>query len=389
VAGTTWEEAFETVPEDSWLRDWMRAWEPTEVPRSYLLFSAMAMMGVAIGRRVYMDLDVHRIYPLMNLLLIGPSGIGKSTALRDIALTHLISPMPEAPTKPMVITGKTTKEALHQDLMVNPHSLILASELSNLFSKEKYMEGTIPYVTDLLDLAPARIRTKGSGSQVIDRPECSVMGGSTKEWLQDMMPSTATEGGFLPRFFIVKEDYKYQRIADPNRLLSQRQRVEVSALRDRAFNEFTHILAAADGRYDFEDFEASDAYGYWYNTYLPDTGALAPFAARAGAHVLRLALLSAIARFSNTIALVDINCAIALFSYSQSKLAEVVIPMSPAGKLMAKLLDTIGTEERTIISIRRSMRNHCSGRDVDAMLMDLERNKEVVRTNESYRRTGL
>lgn len=367
----------------------MKAWEPTEVPRSYLLFSALAMMGGAIGRRAYMDLDVHRIFPLMNLLLIGPSGIGKSTALRDIALNHLITPLPDGPTKPMVITGKTTKEALHQDLMVNPHSLIIASELANMFSKEKYMEGTIPYVTDLLDLAPARIRTKGSGSQVVEHPECSVMGGSTKEWLQDMMPTTSTEGGFLPRFFIVKEDYKYQRIADPSRFLTQRQRAEIVGLRDKVFNDFTHIVQAADGKYDFEDYEASDAYAYWYNTYLPDTGALAPFAARAGAHVLRLALLSAVARFSNSIAVADVACAIALFSYSQAKLAEVVIPMSPSGKLMAKLLEALGTEERTVISLRRAMRNHCSGRDVDAMLSDLERNREIVRVNESYRRTNL
>lgn len=325
-----------------------------------------------------MDLDVHRIFPLLNLLLIGPSGIGKSTALRDIALNHLISPLPDGPTKPMVITGKTTKEALHQDLMVQPHSLILASELANLFSKEKYMEGTIPYVTDLLDLAPARIRTKGSGSQVVEHPECAIFGGSTKEWLQDMMPSTSTEGGFLPRFFIVKEDYKYQRIADPSRLLTEKQRSELLTLRDKAFNDFRHITMAAEGRLDFEDYEASDAYAYWYNTYMPESGALAPFAARAGAHVLRLALLSAVARWRDSIGIADVRCGIALHGYSQKKLAEVVVPMSPVGRLLNKLLEAIGQEERTVISLRRSMRNHCSGKDVDAMLADLQRNGDVV-----------
>lgn len=336
-----------------------------------------------------MDLDVHRIFPLMNLLLIGPSGIGKSTALRDIACNHLLMPLPEGPTKPMVITGKTTKEALHQDLMVQPHSLILASELANMFSKEKYMEGTIPYVTDLLDLAPARIRTLSRASQVVEHPECAIVGGSTKEWLQDMMPSTSTEGGFLPRFFIVKEDYKYQRISDPSRHLTPRQRTVVSALRESVFRDFLHMQAAANGRFDFEDFEASDVYDYWYKTYLPETGALAPFAARAGAHVLRLGLLSAISRWRTSIGVDDVRCGIALYGYSQKKLTEVVVPMSPQGKLMNKLLEALGQEERTIISLRRAMRNHCSGQDVDKMLTDLERNREIVRVNDSFRRTNV
>ena len=366
----------------------MAAWEPTEPPRSYLLFSALAMLGAAIGRRAYMDLDVHRIYPLLNLLLIGPSGCGKSTALRDIACNHLLMPLPEGPTRPMVISGKSTKEALHQDLMVQPHSLIMASELANLFSKEKYNEGLLSYVTDLLDLAPARIRTKSGGSQVIERPECAVVGGSTKEWLSDMLPNTASEGGFLPRFFIVKEDYKYQRISDPSRVISPRQRVALSSLRERVFRDFVHIQTVAEGQFDFEDFDTSDVYNFWYHTYMPDTGALAPFAARAGAHVLRLALLSAISRWRTSIGSADVRCGIALHAYSQRKLSEVVVPMSPQGKLMNKLLEALGQEERSIISLRRSMRNHCSGTDVDKMLADLERNREIVRTDDSYRRTN-
>lgn len=386
MARGDWNKAFETIPEDSWLREWMKCWEITEPPRSYIFFSGMATLGGCLGRRVWFDLDVHRVFPLLNLLLIGPSGIGKSTALRDISINHLWTPLAEGPLKPMVITGKTTKEALHQDLQVQPHSIILASELANMFSKEKYMEGMVQYVTDLLDLAPTRVRTKSGGSMIIEKPECSIVGGSTKEWLQEMLPTTASEGGFLPRFFLVKEDYKFQRIADPGRFISDTQRVVLAGLREKVFNEFSHIVAAASGEFDFEDYDASDVYNYWYQTYLPDTGALAPFAARAGAHVLRLALLIAVSRFGTAITVNDIESAIALYGYAQAKLAEVVVPMSPQGKLMDKLINALGAEERSSIQLRRAMRNHCGGQDVDKMLMDLERNKEVVRDGDNYRR---
>ena len=335
-----------------------------------------------------MEMGVHRTYPLLNLLLIAPSGVGKSTALRDIAIQHLIAPLPDGPIKPTVLAGKTTHQAAHQDLMVTPHAIILASELANLFSKEKFMEGAIPFFTDLMDLAPVRIRTKTGGSPVVERPECCVLGCSTKEWLSDMLPQNSGEGGFLPRFLILKEDYKAQRIADPSRMMTANQQAELQVLRDRTFRDFLHIITAAEGRMDFEDFDTSDVYAYWYHTFKPETGALAPFAARAGAHVLRLALLSAISRFRPSIGIEDVRCGIALYGYSQKRLTEVVVPMSPAGKLMNKLLETLGQEERTVISLRRAMRNHCSGQDVDRMLADLERNREITRTNDSYRRTN-
>ena len=360
------------------MRDYQNCWAPTEPPRSFLLFAGMAMLGASLGRRVHFELDVHRVYPLMNLLLIGPSGIGKSTALRDIALEHLITPLPEAPTKPMVITGKTTKEALHQDLMTNPHSIILASELANLFSKEKYQEGMIPYVTDLLDLAATRVRTKGGGSLVIQRPECCILGGSTKEWLQEMLPNTSSEGGFLPRFLIVKEDHKFQRIADPMRFLTEKQRRDLALLRDKTAREFYHITAAANGKFDFEDYEASDFYNFWYQTYQPESGALAPFAARAGAHVLRISLLVAISRFAGAISRRDLEAGVGLYAYTQRRLAEVVVPMSASGKLMSKFFDALGGEWRTPIDLRRAMRNHCSGAEVDRMIRELEVNKEIV-----------
>ena len=321
-------DVTECLPKTSWFIDWMRVWPLAESPRSYILFSGMACLGAALGRRIYFSLDVHKVYPLLNLLLIGPSGIGKSTAMRDIAVNHLIPQIPEE-YRPGLLTGKSTKEAIHQDLIVMPKSIIMASELANLFSKEKYNEGMIPYFTDLLDLAPARVRTKSGGNMVIQRPECCVMGGSTKQWLQDMLPNNAGEGGFLPRFLIVKEDYKYQRIADPRRHMTDQQRSELATAREKVFYDFNRLIRINEGLIDFDDYEASDEYTSWYNTFVPESGALAPFAARAGAHVLRLSLLIAISCGRQTIHDCDVRAAICLYSYATNKLAEVVIPLSP------------------------------------------------------------
>jgi hypothetical protein len=378
-------DVTECLPKESWFTDWMKVWPLAESPKSYILFSGMACLGAALGRRTYFSLDVHRVYPLVNLLLIGPSGIGKSTAMRDIAVNHLIPMIPDD-VRPNLITGKSTKEALHQDLVVAPKSIILASELANLFSKEKYMEGMVPYMTDLLDLAPARVRTKSGGNMVIQRPECCVMGGSTKQWLQDMLPSTAGEGGFLPRFLIVKEDYKYQRIADPRRQMNDKQRSDLAIERERVIYEFVKLVRIAEGLIDFADYEASDAYTEWYDTFLPESGALAPFAARAGAHVLRLSLLVAISCGRDQIISDDVRAGICLYSYSVDKLAEVVIPLSPEGKKVTKIMEVIGNMALSATEIRRAMRNYMGSSDVDRVVGDLVRDRELILEDNLYRR---
>lgn len=382
------ESVLKCLPKDSWLNAWMSIWPLAEPPKSYILFSGMAMLGAALGRKVYFSLDVHRVFPLMNVLLIGPSGIGKSTALRDMALKALIYQIPEED-RPGIITGKATKEALHQELSMVPHSIILASELSNMFSKEKYNEGQISYVTDLLDLMPTSIRTKSGGLQVIQKPECCILGGSTKEWLQDALPSNSGEGGFLPRFFIVKEDHKFQRIADPKRHMSEKKHKELLSERDRVGYEFLRLTRISDGVYDFEDYDASDAYSYWYQTYQPESGSLAPFAARAGAHVLRLALLCAISCRRDAITATDVQAAISLYNYASDKLAEIIIPMTPEGRKINKLLDAIGKLELAGTDIRRVMRNSCSAGDVDRMLADLVRDRELVFQDGKYRRKNV
>jgi hypothetical protein len=378
-------DVIECLPKDSWFTSWMSCWPLAESPRSYILFSGMAVLGAALGRKVYFSLDVHKVYPLLNLLLIGPSGIGKSTAMRDIAINHLLSPLPEE-IKPNLLTGKSTKEAIHQDLVVCPKSIILASELANLFSKEKYNEGMIPYFTDLLDLAPARVRTKSGGNMVIQRPECCVMGGSTKQWLQDMLPSTAGEGGFLPRFLIVKEDYKYQRIADPRRMMNDQQRSELATEREKVIYDFVRLVRINEGLIDFADYEASDEYTQWYNTVLPESGALAPFAARAGAHVLRLSLLIAISCGRDSIHASDVRAGICLYTYSVDKLAQVIVPLSPEGKKINKVMEMIGNMALSAMEIRRSMRNYCGSQDVDRMLGDLVRDRELILEEGLYRR---
>lgn len=152
------------------------------------------------------------------------------------------------------------------------------------------------------------------------------------------------------------------------------------------FYDFTRLVRINEGLIDFEDYEASDAYTEWYNTFLPESGALAPFAARAGAHVLRLGLLVAISCGRQTITSDDIGAGICLYQYANNKLAEVVIPLSPEGKKVTKLQEVIGNMALSAMEIRRAMRNYMGSADVDRVLGDLVRDKELILEEGLYRR---
>lgn len=332
----------ECLPQDSWFRRWMEIWPTSESPKSFLLFSGMAMLGACLGRRVWLDQDIHQVRPMLNLLLIGPSGIGKSSAVK--VAKKLLPFVPEYH-RPQFIEGGATKEKLHMDLVDQPKAILFAPELAAFFSKEKYKENLIPYVTNLLDYEDQiEIRTRRDGIVTVLNPSVSILGASTLEWLQDQLPDSAVSGGFLARFLILNEDSKGQRIANPHRLLSGRAKLKLEELRTKTFAEFSDLFLVHEGNMDYEDYDAAETYAKWYNSYQPATGYLAPFAARAGELILRLSMLLAISGRRNSISSGDITSAITLYTYIASRLDRVVVATNAQGKLGQLVLDCLGTE---------------------------------------------
>ena len=168
--------------------------------------------------------------------------------------------------------------------------------------------------------------------------------------------------------------------------MTDAQRSELEKAREKVVYDFVRLVRINEGLIDFEDYEASDAYTTWYNTILPESGALAPFAARAGAHVLRLSLLVAISCSRNAITVDDIRAGICLYTYSIGKLGEVVIPLSIDGKQVAKIMETLGNMALSGSDIRRAMRNFLSGPSTDRILAELVRDHELILDDGLYRR---
>jgi len=364
------------LPEGSWFRDYLDIWDVSEPPRAYVLFAAMAILGACIGREVWFDNDPHTLYPMLNTLLIGPSGIGKSTSIH-MGL-ELMDFVPDV-AKPGMIFDAATGERLHDDLSHKAQTMIIASELATLFTRQRYMEGLVPYVTRLLDY-PNRIerRTKSSQLVTIERPAVTVIGGSTVEWLQEQLPDNATSGGFLARFLIVKEDHKYQRIPDPKLALGRAQRQDLERRKVAVMERFWQLVTHYRGEINYEDYDAADTYAQWYLTNTPAGGHLSPFSARAGEFVKRLSILLALSCLSGSISAEHLRCGIELYNYATRKLQEVVVPFSTNGKLQGKILDIIGGGDCSRPFIRRTMRNFTTSQETDKLIDSLVAASELV-----------
>jgi hypothetical protein len=323
----------------------MELWPTAEAPNSFILFSAMSMLGACLGRRVYMDMDIHIVRPMLNMIFIGPSGIGKSSSV-SIA-KRLMKYMPPIHT-PQFIEGGSTKEKLHEDLGNQSKAIVFAPELAAFFSKEKYKEALIPYVTNLLDYEDRiELRTRRDGTVVVNEPSVSIIGGSTLDWLQDQLPSSALGGGFLARFLILNEDTKGRRIANPHRMLSTRVKRELDEKREVVCNEFTALCNVEPGNFDYDDYEAAELYARWYNAHQPEAGNLAPFAARAGEFILRLSILIAVSCGRRGISVADLAAAIDLYTPIYKRLSRIVAMSTPHGKSEQRVYDCI-TEDHPI-----------------------------------------
>lgn len=332
-------------------------------------------MGAIVGRETWINLDIHQVYPMLNVLFLGPSGIGKTTAIK-VGFQLFETGINRHPT---TVFDTASPEGLHAALARNGHAVIFAEELATFFGKQRYMEGMLPYVTNLLDYKERVERLlKGEGLTTVTRPEVTFLGGSTVEWLQDEMPDTAVSGGFLPRFLIVKEDAKRQKVANPEAVLGRAARAALDNHRTQVFREFETIVNGVHpGPRPFHDYAVADLYDAWYVGHKAPTEALEPFAARAPAWVLRLALLNSICRQGTDIIESDVQTAIGLYAYTEHRLAEALQPFTAKGRLLKAVLQATPHEPVKRRVIYRQLRTLATAKELRELLDSLAESGDV------------
>lgn len=367
------------IPTDSFFKRWMDCFPVSESPKSYLLIAGMSALGSALGRSVWMESDLRRTFPMLNIVFIGPSGLGKTEAI-GYGQSLLLEKIPES-LRPYIIEGEATRAALTDDLVKNPHCVFIAEEMASVFTKQKYQEDMVPFVTELLNYKPkCERRTKSGKLQVINEPSVTFQCGTTLDWFLKQLPNTASVGGFLPRFLVVHELEKAQIVPWPDDKLDAERKAALGRHRAEVTREFVHLLEKyrTQGKMKFKDQEAIDVFSAWVLTRKVESGFQAPFGARAREFGLRLAMLIAISRGHEQVDHTDVAAAIGIYEWAMARLGTVIdVPITEEGEMMSSILKLFADHQ-----VKKSEREILQGME-NALRAD-----QVYRYLESLMKSG-
>jgi len=344
-------------PESSFIHEYLRIWQYSESPLSFDIYAILSATGAALGRKTWFDWgDTRKTFPLLSVMLTGPSGLGKTSAMNRAR--EPVDALPASLEKPLIVSPGT-KEKLLKQLQLKANIYLFAPEMGAAFSLEDYKKSLVPTVTDLLDAAPVFYslggKIDGSDGIKIVNPTLSLMGASTPTWLYECMPESATTGGFWPRLMIVHEDQKRQCVPLPKRKLGPNGLEELEERKQKFFQRFASCIEAARGEIDMTE-EAADLFIKWAEDYKPLSPTLGPFAERSREFVIRLSILIAVTCGETEISKEVLQGAIQLYLYTQKRLEEVVVRLSSIGQKHKEILTLLEKNSGGLTKVQ--IRNH-------------------------------
>lgn len=199
------------IPRSGYFRDYCDFTINSEAPLVYHLYCALAGLVATINRRVWIDMGAFRLYPPLGILILGPSGI-KKTSAADI-IVNILNEMQLTP----VYAEKLTPEALTDAMKGgNATGLVYSPEMIVLLSKQRYMESIIPLLTRFMDSPDIfKSETIMRGKDAIKNVAITCLMCSTLDWFIKNTPETIFGGGFIARNIMVLQEAGSRIIALP------------------------------------------------------------------------------------------------------------------------------------------------------------------------------
>jgi hypothetical protein len=201
----------------SFLSDYRQFTSGLEVPPSYHTFCSLVALSALLERKVYTYKgDYIRIYPNLYVVLVGPPGIGKNTAMEETEkiLHHFKLPVSaEAVTREKLIMDIQAQESVLSHVpptdryrFASPYT-IFATELSEFLGAGGI--GMISFLTDIYSRNLYEYRTKNKGSVFVNGPYLNVIAGTTPDWITTYLKDDIISGGFSRRCIFVYETARY------------------------------------------------------------------------------------------------------------------------------------------------------------------------------------
>jgi hypothetical protein len=242
----------------NWLQGFNFYTRESECPDNYLLWAGLSAISAALQGRVYTKWGYFVYNPSLYIILVGRSGLRKSTSIRfaktfmrNVGVRHA--------------SEAITKEALIQQMQrptaggVDSMSITVGEFASFIAPSGLRM---IEFLTDIYDCDPPwEYTTKGGGTDVIENPYLTLLGGVVPDWISQEFTEAFTKLGFASRtLFIYERELRFRK-AYPK--VSE----EMMEMSIRLTNDLEQI-AGLQGEYVWTR-DALDWWEDWYENRFP------------------------------------------------------------------------------------------------------------------------
>jgi hypothetical protein len=207
------QELEEILPKRGMIYDYIEYTRHSEAPLAYHIFCALTVIGAVLNRRVYFNMGMYRVYPTLGVIILGPSGIKKTSAaniavgiLQEVGLVKVYSEK---------LTPEALIDAMKGD---NAVGLVYAPEMTVFLNKQKYNEGLVQVITRFMDCPDVwESGTIGRGKSVIRNVAISSLMCSTLDWFVRATPEDSFGGGFIARNLLIVQNSsaRVEPIPDP------------------------------------------------------------------------------------------------------------------------------------------------------------------------------
>jgi hypothetical protein len=298
----------------SFLSDYREFTSGNEAHPTYHLFSSLIALSSIVSRRVWLDMDYFTIYPNLYVVLVGPPGNRKSSAMATTK--YLLRELQKIPFSGECIS----KEKLVEDMFAQERAIeglpdkykdkriyspmtICVTELSEFLAISQ--AGMIGFLTDVYDQDFYEHKTKNKGTSIITGPFLNLIACTTPEWITTYLRSDIISGGFSRRTLFVFETEKSNRIPFPT---------VTPAMREAWARLFTHAHKLLEVRGAFQwDPEAKAFYSQWYiNLEIPKDENVIGYYETKHIQMLKIAMLVALSESTTSLILTKRHIEIAL-----------------------------------------------------------------------------
>ena len=319
----------------NWLKGYYEYTEQTESPDQFHMWVGLSVLSAATQRNIYIDRSYFCIYPNLYVLLVGPPGVRKSSAMsygksllqklpginieaNKLSPQALIQSLNAAPTAGTIVPPKSPGNAPSAVLKRTCAGVIYSSEFSVTLGSDAHQNGLLALLTDLFDSPDTwDYKTISRGPETLTNVYLTILGATTPDWLSTSIPSDAIGGGFTSRIIFVYQDNRRKNNAYP------KMTPALIKLRDDLIHDLEEVSKVSGNMHLTK--EAEQFYEEWYNA--QDGKAMDErfwaYLERKPIHLLKLAMLISLS-FSNDgrVTVAHIEMGIALLARVERRMPE-------------------------------------------------------------------